>query len=91
MGVHLLLGGHVVGREWRDDRTGRVLHLVRHERDRGGRSFKLFDAPSVSGDFSRESWTVSGLEEFSLKASLGVRDGGVWLDVANGGTCVIFR
>ena len=56
-----------------------------------GRSFKLFDVPSVSGDFSKESWSVSGLEEFSITARLGVRDDGVWLDVANGGTCVIFR
>ena len=58
LGLHLLLVGRVVGREWRDDRSGRVLHLVRHERDRGGRRYaphriSLRDQHPVPADQAR--------------------------------------
>ena len=56
-----------------------------------GRKFKLFSAPTVTGDFSKTNWQVTGLDAFSLKASLTVHDDGVWLSIANGGTMMIFR
>ena len=56
-----------------------------------GKRFKLFAAPSVTGDLSRESWTVAGLDTYDMKASLSVLDGGVWLEIANGGTMMLFR
>ena len=56
-----------------------------------GKKFKLLNAPTVTGDFSKTNWQVTGLDAFSLKASLTVRDDGVWLSIANGGTMMIFR
>ena len=56
-----------------------------------GKKFKLLNAPTVTGDFSKTNWQVTGLDAFSLKASLTVHDDGVWLSIANGGTMMIFR
>ena len=58
LGLHLLLVDRVVGCEGRDDCPGRVLHLVRHERDRGGRRYashriSLREQHPVSADQAR--------------------------------------
>ena len=54
------------------------------------KSFKLFDAESASGDFSRNQWKVKGLAD-GVRGTLAVRDGGIWLDFDGCGTVVTLR
>ena len=44
-----------------------------------GQSILLFAAETVSGDFSKRNWKVSGLDS-NVRCALAVRDGGVWMD-----------
>lgn len=71
--------------------TGTVLLTASDEASLVKKSFKLFDASSVTGDFSRKVWKVEGLKVQGIRGTLAVRDGGIWLEFGGCGTVVTLR
>jgi hypothetical protein len=70
---------------------GKVLVTAPNAPSLVDRSFKLIDASSVDGDFSRRRWKVDVLKMQGVRGSLVARDGGIWLEFGGCGTIITIR